>query len=398
MAELPFNGLRVLDFTHVLAGPFATRILGDLGADVVKIMSEARHGPDGGTSSPYHAMWNRSKRVLQLDMTQPDARLMCANMCKRADIVIDNFSPGVLDRWGIGYEVTSIENPGVIYIQMSGMGDSGPWSSYVSFAPTVHALAGLTYLTGVPGREDIGIGFSYNDHQSGLHGTVALLAALIERRKSGIGQRIELSQFEVGTTFNAPALLDFFANQSITGPSGNQLPFDQVAPHNCYPCLGTDRWIAIAIMGDDQWTKLIQQMGAPNWAIDPSLAHATGRVENQNFIDEQIKEWTQSQIAEDLMILLQTNGIPAGVVQTGEDLVEKDPQLASSDFIFEYDDEHPTLGKISGDRLPLHFEDKLIDKYSRPEIFGESNRQILKDWLDMTDDDINLNIQSGLIK
>jgi crotonobetainyl-CoA:carnitine CoA-transferase CaiB-like acyl-CoA transferase len=151
-------------------------------------------------------------------------------------------------------------------------------------------------------------------------------------------------------------------------------------------------------MSDDQWTRLIEKMGTPDWATGPSLAHVTGRLKNQTFIDQRISEWTQSRIAEDLMTLLQSNGVPAGVVQTGEDLVDNDPQLASSNFIFEYANEHPTLGKISGDRLPLHFEGTLIGKYSRPEIFGESNRQILKDWLDMTDDDINSNIQSGLIR
>ena len=183
----PLEGVRILDFTHVLAGPFATRVLGDMGADVVKIMSSTRAGLAGGVDHPYHALWNRNKRVFQLDLSRQEARDIARDLALQADVVIDNFSVGVLDRWGIGYDAVSPDNPGAIYIGMSGMGTSGPWSNYVTYAPTVHALAGLTYLTGVPGRNDIGIGFSYNDHMAGLHGAVAVLAALEARRMTGNG-------------------------------------------------------------------------------------------------------------------------------------------------------------------------------------------------------------------
>ena len=198
------DGIRVLDFTHVLAGPFCTRILADMGADVVKIMSDTRPGLAGGVDSPYHTMWNRTKRVLQLNLVREDARAIGRRLALKADVVIDNFSVGVLDRWGLGYDDVAPDNPGAIYVGMSGMGITGPWANYVTYAPTVHALAGLTYLTGVPGRNDIGIGFSYNDHLSGLHGAVAVLAALEARRTTGRGQRVDLSQFEVGTTFSGP--------------------------------------------------------------------------------------------------------------------------------------------------------------------------------------------------
>ena len=190
---------------------------------IVKIMSETRVSLAGGPDSPYHALWNRNKRVLQLDLAQPKARDIARDLALQADVVIDNFSVGVLDRWGIGYDDVSPGNPGVIYVGMSGMGVSGPWSNYVTYAPTVHALAGLTYLTGVPGRNDIGIGFSYNDHMAGLHGAVAVLAALEGRRLTGRGQRIDMSQFEVGVNFGGPALLDWFAN-GVARRTGRQRP------------------------------------------------------------------------------------------------------------------------------------------------------------------------------
>ena len=195
LGKRPLDGIRILDFTHVLAGPFATRVLGDMGADVVKVNSVNRAVGANTTMHPYYLMWNRNKRALALDLSHEKSRVICRELCETADVVIDNFSVGVLDRWGVGYEEVSATNPGVIYVQMSGMGDGGPWSKYVTYAPTIHALAGLTHLTGVPGREDIGLGFSYNDHQAGLHGAVAILAALASRHSTGRGQRVDVSQF-----------------------------------------------------------------------------------------------------------------------------------------------------------------------------------------------------------
>ncbi|MGA0840684.1 MAG: CaiB/BaiF CoA transferase family protein, partial [Pseudomonadales bacterium] len=234
----PLEGLRILDFTHVLAGPYATRILADMGADVVKVNSAERALAGNGPESPYYVMWNRNKRALALDMRNPEGRAVCRQLCDQADVVIENFAVGVLDRWGIDYRTVAATNPGVIYVQMSGMGHGGPWSGYVTYAPTIHAISGLTHVTSVPGREDIGIGFSYNDHQAGLHGTVAILAALEARRRTGAGQQVDLSQFEVGVNFLGPALLDWFANGHAARPVGNRLPYDAAGPPGVYPCRG----------------------------------------------------------------------------------------------------------------------------------------------------------------
>src|SRR5215475_1535928 len=151
----PLRGIRVLDFTHVLAGPFATRILGDLGADVVKVGTRGRIVPLTDPAHPFQMMWNRNKRSLALDMSGAEARAVCRRLCDKADIVIDNFSVGVLEDWGIGFDAVRKTNPGVVYIAMAGMGQDGPWADFVTYAPTIHALSGHTLLTGIPGREDI---------------------------------------------------------------------------------------------------------------------------------------------------------------------------------------------------------------------------------------------------
>ena len=389
----PLGGLRVLDFTHVLAGPFATRILGDLGADVVKVNSATR---DTG-NNPYYVMWNRNKRALALDMTQPGAVEICRALCERADVVIDNFSVGVLDRWGVGYDTVVEANPGVIYLSMSGMGEGGPWSKFVTFAPTIHALSGLTHLTGVPGREDIGIGFSYNDHVSGLHGAAVLLAALEARRSNGRGQRIDMSQFEVGVGVSGPALLDLFANARIAQPSGNRLPYDNAAPHDCYPCAGEDRWVAIAVMNEEQWRAFRRVMGDPDWARDARFDSVEGRLENLATLDAQVATWTRTLSAEQVEEHCQAEGVPAGVVQSGADLAERDPQLRLSSFLRELEDPHPEFGTTYADRLPLYFQKTPADIYERPRAVGEDNAAVLGDWLGMPEADVRAREEDGTL-
>ena len=400
----PLEGLRVLDFTHVLAGPFATRVLGDMGADVVKINSADRALGVQDPNHPYYLMWNRNKRALALDMSKEDSRRICRELCEKADIVIDNFSVGVLDRWGVGYDSTRKVNSSVIYVQMSGMGDGGPWSEFVTYAPTIHALSGLTHLTGVSGREDIGIGFSYNDHQAGLHGAVAILAALEARQRTGRGQRIDMSQFEVGVNFAGPTLLDYFASGSAARPTGNQLPYDEVAPHACYPCAGAssdavedERWIAIACMTDEHWHALKAVMGNPQWASDSIYNTAAGRVTNIKDLDTNIAEWTRELEAEQIMLECQRAGVPAGIVQNAIDLVENDPQLRHSGFLHTIESSSMDETQTYADRLPLHFHGTPCDVYERVRGVGEDNTAVLQDWLDMPDEEIKNAHDAGLL-
>ena len=398
----PLAGVRILDFTHVLAGPFATRILADLGADIVKVNSATRAGPNA-PDGIYYAMWNRNKRALALDMARQEGRDICRRLCARADVVIDNFSVGVLERWGVGYADVRPTNPKAIYVQMSGMGDSGPWAKFVTYAPTIHALSGLTYLTGVPGRQDIGIGFSYNDHCAGLHGAVAILAALEARRSSGRGQRIDLSQFEVGVNLAGPALLDYFANGRAAEPCGNALPYDCAAPHGCYPCAGAaservadERWVAIACVTDAHWQALKGVLGEPAWAQDDALATAQGRVASAS-LDDHIAAWTRRLEASEVMNRCQDAGVPAGVVQTGADLCERDPQLRHTEFLMALEEPHPVLGATYADRLPIRFHDAPSKHYRRTRRVGEDNASVLKDWLGMDAADVRQGETDGYL-
>ncbi len=400
----PLEDMKVLDFTHVLAGPFGTRVLADMGADVVKIMSAVRER-GRGEDSPYSLMWNRNKRSLALDMRCEESRVLARRLADEADIVIDNFSPGVLDRWNVGYEIVSETNPGVIYVQMSGMGATGPWSSFVTYAPTIQGLGGLTHLTSVPGRGDIGIGYSYNDHQAGLHAAVAVLAALEGRRSTGRGQRVDLSQFEVGVNFAGLALLDWFGNGRSASPVANRDPYDNNAPHGCYPCAGAasdalvdERWVAIACMDDDQWRRLREVMEDPEWARDPKLAVVAGRSEAADVLDQHIVEWTRGIEAEVVMERCQAAGVPAGVVQTGLDLGKRDPQLKLSGFLVEIEEPHPSAGQTYADRLPICFERTPCDEYRPAPVVGQHNAEVLSEWLGMSEGEVRQGEEAGYLR
>jgi crotonobetainyl-CoA:carnitine CoA-transferase CaiB-like acyl-CoA transferase len=332
-------------------------------------------------------MWNRNKRALALDMRNPEGRAVCRQLCDQADVVIENFAVGVLDRWGIDYGTVAATNPGVIYVQMSGMGHGGPWSGYVTYAPTIHAISGLSHVTSVPGREDIGIGFSYNDHQAGLHGTFAILAALEARRRTGAGQQVDLSQFEVGVNFLGPALLDWFANGQAARPVGNRLPYDAAGPHGVYPCrrrgegiLG-ERWIAIACSTDAHWSALCDVMGRPSWAANPAWATLAGRVADADALDAALATWTQQEDARELMQRCQAAGVPAGLVQDGVDLAEHDPQLRHLGFLTPIEETGAPVGQTWADRLPLRFEATPCEEYHRVRLLGEDNASVLADWL-----------------
>ena len=399
----PLEGIRILDFTHVLAGPFATRLMADMGADVIKVNSRTRVGGNA-PAGPYYPIWNRNKRALALDMTSTAARDVAKQLAQKADVVIDNFSMGVLDRWELGYDDVSPINPRVIYVQMSGMGAGGPWSNFVTYAPTIHALAGLTYTTGVAGRKDIGIGFSYNDHQAGLHAATALLAAIEARNQTGEGQRVDLSQFEIGVGFLGPTLLDYEINGNAAEPVGNDLPYDRHAPHGCYLCdsptsgeILDENWIAIACLSDEHWARLKEAMNEPEWACDQRFDAAEGRYQARRYIDERMNEWTTIQNARELMRSLQGMGVPAGIVQTGIDLVETDPQLKAADFIrsIELEGKHPGPGSSWADRLPIYFDKTPCEQYERARSLGEDNASILKDWLGIDEETVRKGEEEG---
>lgn len=379
---LPLTGVRVLDFTHVLAGPFGTRVLGDLGADVLKVGTTARGAAVNSTLHPYYVCWNRNKRSIFVNMASAGGRDVARALAAQSDVVIENFSAGVLARWGLDRTSMAAVNPRLTVITMGGMGRSGPWKDFVTYAPTIHALSGITYMTGTPGRHDIGYGFSLTDHLSGLVGAVAALQGIEHARRTGEGLDIDLSQYEAGLGLMAPALIDHLANGATPEPVGNRHPWAAWAPHGVYRCSGDDRWVAIAARGDGQWHALCGVMGRLGLVADHRFATHEGRVANQDALDATVEEWTVTLDRYDAMAACQAAGIAAGAMQDAADLTGRDPQLAAR----RYFDTATTVpwGEHGIDRFPALFDGARPPRYEAAREGGADTSAVLSEVLGLS--------------
>jgi len=389
--DKPLAGLRVLDFTWVLAGPKATRVLGDLGADVVKLQTEVRSQGTAHNDFPFFAMWNRSKRGVALDMKHPRAVDVVRRLAEQADVVVENFAPGVLDRWGVGWDALRSWNERLVYLGMSGCGLDGPWRDHVTYAPTIHALCGLTYLTNPEDRRDVGHGISITDHVSGLAGAVAVLAALEVRERTGRGQRIDLAQLEVGLHLLGPALLDFATTGREAQPHGNRDGLDDLVPNDVYPCRD-GAWLAVTARDDVDWGRLCSVVGDPVLA-DPALTDVTGRRARRAEVDARLGAWAAAHEAEAAMHALQEAGVPAGRVQSAPDIA-RDPQLAARACFAELP--HATLGTQRIERFPASFSGVALDPYRASPAFGEHTFEVMGELLGMSEEEVALGIADGL--
>ncbi len=332
------DGIRVIDFTWVVAGPVATRILADHGAEVIKI--ERRDSLDfGSRRGGLTGNLNRGKQSIVLNMAEPRGIELARRLVATADVVIDNFSARVMRNWGFDYESLTRIRPDIIAASMSGFGHSGPHKDYVSYGPTLQALSGYTLLMRHPGSEPAGWGFSYSDMAGGYNAALAVLLALWQRQHTGRGQFIDLSQFESVTALLGPLLLDVLANGGTVAPSGNRSPERPAAPHGVYRCRDDesagpagDRWCAIGVFGDGDWRSFCNALGNPAWAHEARFVSLAARLKNQDALDDRVTAWTRQRSAEEVMHILQRAGIAAGVVNNARDLCERDAQLRARGY------------------------------------------------------------------
>jgi crotonobetainyl-CoA:carnitine CoA-transferase CaiB-like acyl-CoA transferase len=394
-AGKPLDGLRIVDFTWVLAGPYGNRILGDLGADVLKFQTAERATLVNSPDFPYFYVWNRSKRLVSLDMKRPEAIPVIRSVIEQSDVLIENFSAGVLSRWGLGYEDVRAWNPEIVYVSMSGPGHDGPWSNVITYAPTIHALCGLTYLSNPPGRLDVGPGFSLNDHAAGLSSVVAVLSALEARRRTGEGQHVDIAQMETGTYLIGPAVLDYLSNGREAHPIGNVDPFGQWCPNEVYRC-GDQHELAITCRTDHEWRRLCETVSWPmaDLAQDPSLATVAGRFARREEIDARLREWCTNRQAITAADALQANGVPAGVVQDAGDL-SVDPQLVARDFWRSTD--HVVFGERPYDRFPAVWSGTDLEPYVLSGGYiGESNFDVYRELAGLDEETIATGMGDGL--
>jgi len=349
MTDQPIlHNIRILDFTWVLAGPYATRLLADFGAEVIKVQPLLSSEADDRFARGYYNTWNRNKLGITLNLDKPEGVALARKLAAVSDAVVENFTPRVMANWGLDYENLRQVKPDIIMLSMSVMGQTGPWRDYVGFGPAVQAFSGLTHLTSFPGKPPTGPGFSYADHIAGLYASLALLGALEYRRRMGEGQHIDVSQVEAMASLLGGAILDYTAGGSEAAPAGNSSSL--AAPHNVYPCQGDDRWCAVAVFTDEDWQGFKRALGNPSWAEDKKFATLSGRLKNIEELDGLVGAWTKRHTAEEVMSRLQENGVAAGVVQDASDLA-RDAQLGARGFFVELD--HPEPSRVLTDATPL---------------------------------------------
>ncbi len=389
--ESILHDIRILDFTWVLVGPYATRILADFGAEVIKIQTLLPEAQDK-FSRGYYNTWNRNKLGVTLNLNKPQGVAVARKLVALSDAVVENFTPRVMTNWGLDYDSLRQVKPDIIMLSMSTMGNTGPWRDYVGFGPTVQAFSGITYLTSFPGKPPMGLGYAYADHVAGLMATLALLGALGYRQRTGEGQYIDVSQVETMASLLGDAILDYTVNGRPTQPVGNSST--KAAPHGVYRCQGDDRWCAIAVFTDEEWQGFGRASGNPPWTEDRRFATLSGRLENADELDRLVEGWTRQHTAEEVMARLQEQGVAAGVVQDASDLAN-DPQLRARGFFIEL--EHPELGKTISDATPIRLSDTPA-KYNRAApIQGQDNDYVYGELLGMSEDEVAELREQGII-
>lgn len=388
------SGIMVLDFTWMLAGPYATRILGDFGAEVIKVQSKKTAKGAEWNLSPHFNTWNRNKRSITLDMSHPEAQEIVLELVRKSDVVVENFSSRVMSNWGLDYHRLKEVKKDLIMISLSGMGHSGPWKDLVAFGQTIHALSGLTHLAAHSPEVPMGLGFAYADTISGLYGTIAILAALDYRDRTGRGQYIDLSEYEALCTLLGPIFSQVALDQEELGLMGHRMEDVDAVPYGCYRCSGEDRWCVIAVFDDKEWKALCGVSGCPAWARGERFSTAEGRKRHHAELDRLIEQWTIHHEAYEMVHLLQEAGVPAGVIQNAEDLAQ-DPHLTSRDFFVHL--KHPVLGDIISDGSPLRSRGDATSHWKRAPLLGEDNSYVFRELLGFTDEKWNTCLEKGII-
>ena len=386
--------LRVLDLTRVAAGPYATRIIADFGAEVIKLQAKKIATGAESNGSAYFRALNRNKRSITLDLSYPEARDLFLKLTRISDVVIENFSPRVMQNWGLNYNRLKKAKPDLIMVSMSAMGQTGPWKDFIAFGPTLQSLGGLTYLTSFSKDTPLGLGYAYADMIAGLYGAAAILAALQYRRQTGCGQYIDLSQYEAVCTTIGPTLLDAFINPHDITPQGNAASHLPAAPYGCYKCKGDERWCAVAVFSDAEWQRLCSLLGPPSRAEEERFSSLSNRKDNKTELDKWLSDWMAKHSAEEAVQLLQGAGIAAGVVQSAGDLAE-DPHLHARKFFRKlHEADHDGT---QTDTSPIKFAGANNGSWKAAPPLGGDNNYVYGKLLGLKAAEINRYIKKGII-
>jgi crotonobetainyl-CoA:carnitine CoA-transferase CaiB-like acyl-CoA transferase len=402
------QGIRILDFSWFLASAGGTRMVTALGAECLKVEwkanADARMGanaPVGGRDARRAATGalpgvnmpemgghfnhkNAGKRGLSLNIRDPRGLEIARRLVGISDVVAEGFSPGVMERWGLGYEAMKSIRPDIIYVQQSGMGANGSYGRMRTVGPIAADFTGLSEMSGLPEpAPPAGWGYSYLDWIGAYSFAQAILAGLLHRNRTGEGQWIDASQCESGLMVCGVNVLEWALKRREWKRTGNGSPYVPAAPHGAYRCRGEDRWIAIACFTQDDWDAFVRASGLPEFALDPRFASLASRLAHQDALDALVEQWTATQEAYDCMARLQAAGVAAGVCQTAEDRCDRDPQLAHEQWMTEVT--APRIGTWPVTEMPFKLSHTPSHMGGLPvrgaPLYGEDNEYILGELL-----------------
>ncbi|MBN2320356.1 MAG: CoA transferase [Acidobacteria bacterium] len=388
-----FDDIRVLDLSRMLSGPYATRILADFGAEVIKVQTEKTARGAERNDTAYFSAWNRNKRSIRLDLDNAEARKHFLKLVAESDILVENYSPRVMKNWGLTYDRLNEVNPSLIMLSLSAMGQTGPWKDYVGFAPTFHALSGLMAASSVVPDSPAIIGHPYGDIIAGLYGAFSLVAALKFRDDTGKGMHIDLAGYEAMCTLLGPALMYRSLTQNADARSRWCEEYSQAVPDGCFPCRGNDRWCALTIKNDSEWKTFRRILGQTELESD-KFSTTEGRKKNKQTIDTIIRRWTADRSAESIVQSLQEAGLAAGVVQNAED-ISKDRQLAARKFFVSL--KHPKFGDAIADRSCLWPRQSEPEGWKAAPLLGEADYEVFLKLLGMPEETFRDGIRRGII-
>ncbi len=402
-AMMPLEGIRVLDLGRHLAGPSCAQFLGDLGADVIKIENPER-GEDGRAAGPpffdasgpaaqgesaFFLSANRNKRSLAMDIKGPEGQELFRRLAMTADVVVENFRPGVMDALGIGYAVISAQNPRIIYAALSGFGADGPFAARPGLDNIIQGFSGLMSVTGFEGGEPVRVGIPVADLFTGLIGAYGVLAALMARECTGRGQQVETSLLE-----SMVGMLGFQGVRYLNGagappPAGNHHPIN--APYGAYRT--QDGWVILGATGEKRWNAFCPVIGAPELLTDPRFTTNGGRFAHNAELSELINAKLQARTSDEWVEILNAHGIPCGPIYTMDQSLEH-PQVHHREMVVERP--HPTMGTVRLLGLPVKLSETPGAIHRAPPLFGQHTDEVLRE-IGLTEDELAQLRASGLI-
>ena len=412
----PLAGVRVVDLSVIWAGPYATRLLADLGAEVIKVEAlgfyDIQRGPVAPTrghinlnypdGDPGEEPWNRSawfntlhvnKMGVTLDLREESGRDLLLRLTAVSDVIIENFRYGVREeKLGLSYRVLREARPDVILASMPAFGNSGPWRGYAQYGIGQEMLAGFPSMTGHSPDQPAKSGINHGDPITGIHAAGAILAALLRRRRTGQGAFIDLSQQESTINFMGEHILGYQMTGETPVPAGNSHP--AMAPHGAFPCQGEDRWLTIAVADDAQWQALCRCMGRHDLAQQPDYADAASRWLNRDALAPIIGQWTQGQDAKALADRLQEAGVAAAPVNSPRELFQ-DPHYQARGFFTLVD--HPSAGPRHYPGFPFRLSKSEVEVRRPAPTLGQHNQQVLGSLLGLTEGEMGELERTGII-